>query len=382
MPTELEEHDQGHATSSDSWPQMVAENPDFPSALVKDCVKGPASALCPTNGRSYKIENVIVPRIANISDDPSAPLRKPADYAFGLIQDIRECESFDGGKIWHGRLLKRRIPTPDQPMEWEITPTEVAAKEWPEIMRCRETDPFREIGARQYLQHCFESRNPADQEVVEEITEQIVQRKKEMMIENGIVTAIDAMQNDKNLFVIMPFFKGRELFSRVDPNMNFFTEPEARYWLKQMLIGMKTLQNAKICHGSISDVNCITSANGRALITGLSKCFRIPYVENNGIRQRCLTSADGGIWGQAPEFYRNEGIDGNAVDIFGLGGVLLSMTTGCKEVETAQLLTDSLSKDLTHLLHGMICSDPRQRLSLQQVATHPWMNGPLSEPKI
>ena len=45
---------------------------------------------------------------------------------------------------------------------------------------------------------------------------------------------LDLLSDDTNLYSIMPYCDGGELFERLDMNERF-TEPEARYWMFQVL---------------------------------------------------------------------------------------------------------------------------------------------------
>lgn len=102
----------------------------------------------------------------------------------------------------------------------------------------------------------------------------------------------------------------------------------------------------------------------------------------------------------SPEIYGNrEPFDGYAVDMWAAGVILFLMLTGFPPWERAcgtderfaymtagylvQMLTEwnlGLSQDAMDLLQRMLFVDPKDRLSLDQVRSHPWMQGTLTPP--
>ena len=102
----------------------------------------------------------------------------------------------------------------------------------------------------------------------------------------------------------------------------------------------------------------------------------------------------------APEIRaKEESFDGHAVDIWGAGVILYIMVVGQQPWEIAEPVADfqfrmistghlvdylvhlgnvnsRLSPDLVDLLQRMFFRDPRDRLGLEQIRAHPWMNPP------
>lgn len=54
------------------------------------------------------------------------------------------------------------------------------------------------------------------------------------MLETNVMMPLDLLSDERHLYSIMPYCSGGELFSLLDMNERF-TEPEARYWMKQVL---------------------------------------------------------------------------------------------------------------------------------------------------
>lgn len=54
------------------------------------------------------------------------------------------------------------------------------------------------------------------------------------MRESNIMMPLDLLTDERNLYSIMPYCDGGELFERLDLNERF-SEDEARYWMDQVL---------------------------------------------------------------------------------------------------------------------------------------------------
>jgi serine/threonine protein kinase len=119
---------------------------------------------------------------------------------------------------------------------------------------------------------------------------------------------------------------------------------------------------------------------------------------NNLVRRRCLLSPQGTCGKMpymCPEIYRNRTpFDGEAADIWTAGTILFCMITGNRSYQRPhssdpqfywmtmgieQLLNDwhvQMSAEGVHLLKNMLQIDPRLRLTLDEVSTHPWFDYP------
>lgn len=158
---------------------------------------------------------------------------------------------------------------------------------------------------------------------------------------------------------------------------------------------MSCLKKAGVSHRDLSLENLLVH-DGNILVIDMGMCLRIPYT-NQMNNQRCLILPQGicGKWHyMSPEVCKNElPFDGPAVDLWSSGVILFLMLTGFPPWERpiltderfkymsngylVQMLTEwqvGLSADAMDLLQRMFWLDPTDRLSLEQVCAHPWMN--------
>lgn len=222
--------------------------------------------------------------------------------AYWLQRTIRDAIY---GRVLFAVVLKRR-QNPAGGAEWEVTTDHCAVKElsWQHIRKESgklAEDPIKEVSAMQYLQKWFQStrQHNLSQSAT---TESPVAQSFRAMRESNIMMPLDLLSDERNLYSIMPYCDGGELFERLDLNERF-SEEEARYWMDQVLNvsgiihihrncvaaslqklnlfcffilkGIENMQHVGICHRDMSLENLLVHKDG-ALIIDMGMCLLIP----------------------------------------------------------------------------------------------------------
>merc|ERR1740139_157149 len=316
------------------------------------------------------------------------------------------------GKVVRAAVLRRRSladrlhcdATPGKDpqnipiVEWEVVPGEFCAvKEMSlnHIRRGRSSlaeDPIKEVSV---MQHIAKDAAVADSPSMLECYL--------FMKENNTMIAKDVLLDDHCLYMVLPYCNGGEFFDRLY-NESKFTEPHARYWMRQILSGLQYLQSVGICHRDVSLENILIHDNTCVIMDfGMSLCipFRDPLACNdtNGAThqtgERLLITPQGtcGKWNfMSPEICANDAFDGFAVDMWAAGVILFIMLTGIpawdrphdsdeqfKHLTGGNLVfilnhwNMGLSVEAMDLLEKMFKVNPMDRLSLEQVQAHPWI---------
>ena len=160
--------------------------------------------------------------------------------------------------------------------EWEVTSDHCAVKEmsWQHIRRERDRlaeDPIKEVSSMQYLNRWWQQLRESDNQQQyqqlhnhQQFQHQLVQplQLREVrdnhadvtesflaMRNTNIMMPLDLLSDEHNLYSIMPYCDGGELFERLDLNERF-SENEARYWMDQVLN-----VSFKISSGILWDIN-------------------------------------------------------------------------------------------------------------------------------
>ena len=231
-----------------------------------------------------------------------------------------------------------------------------------------------------------------------------------------VLGALEVLFDGQNLNIVMRFCDNGDLFqllqtrqARPDhpPDVPGLTEGEARYWFRQLMKGVAFLHSKGICHRDLSPENVMIDGD-EGLIIDMGMCLRVPYVDPNnpdattdvlsamGQTPRCLFKPQGPCGKlpyMSPEIYSNRRpFDGSAADVWTSGTILFCMITGNRSYQRPhmsdpqfywmsqglrQLLADwnvNFSEDGIKLLEGMLQTDPRRRLTLEEVRRHPWFD--------
>jgi len=307
------------------------------------------------------------------------------------------------GQVYDGIVLYRSSPDD----VWQMTSEKCAIKEmiWEKINEGRRHDcaenPRDEIAAMQHVVQCLTGIR--DQEVSAHDT----------MRESKVIVPLDFLFDNLHLYSITPFYTGGEMYALLQ-NRNGFSEEESRYLLGNILDGLESLQKVGICHRDISLENILVD-HEMACVIDMGMCLRIPFLDDednaNILRnvdhrdrneKRCLISSQpraGKLQYMAPEVYNEEPFDGYAADMWAVGVCLYAMLTGGTSWEIpdkddsyyhyissgnlTKLIRQwriPLSENAVDLLQQMLRKNPHDRLDLQQVRNHPWMDGHVNNP--
>ncbi|GAB4859214.1 Serine/threonine-protein kinase grik2 [Ancistrocladus abbreviatus] len=166
-------------------------------------------------------------------------------------------------------------------------------------------------------------------------------------------------------------------------------EDTARKYLRDIVSGLMYLHAHNIVHMDIKPQNLLVTRNGTVKIAdfGVSQVFED---DNDELRRSPGTPVI-----TAPECCLGLTYRGRAADTWAVGVTLYCMMMGNfpfigdslqetydKIVNDPLYLPDDLNLQLKNLLEGLLCKDPKQRMTLEDVAEHPWVvgeEGPLPE---
>jgi len=285
--------------------------------------------------------------------------------------------------------------SPQAPIVWETTNMIVAIKmvDWSRVHRMRGRqleDPVKEVAALQLI--------GADHP--------------------HVLGSIDVMQDENYLYSVMPYCRDGDLFGIVVKHAEEaggergMSEPVARYWFRQILWGLHRLQELGICHRDLSLENILVDVE-HCLVIDMGMCLRVPY--NSATSRGSVTDArrgssrrlmkPQGVCGKhnymSPEVFENtKPFDGFAIDLWAAGSILYIMLTGFPAYDQASradqrfdlIINGKLMRQLKEwqiilspeagdLLQNMFQLDCRDRLTLAEIMSHPWVvNGEVQGP--
>lgn len=157
-------------------------------------------------------------------------------------------------------------------------------------------------------------------------------------------------------------------------------ESISRRYLRDIISGLMYLHAHDIVHGDIKPENLLVTKSGIVKIGD----FSVSHAFEDG--DDVLGRSPGTPVFTAPECCLGPTYHGKAADVWAVGVTLYCMALGhCPYIGDSlqdtydQIINKSLylppemDPELKDLLEGLLCKDPRQRLTLEAAADHPWV---------
>nr|CAD7406714.1 unnamed protein product [Timema cristinae]CAD7430758.1 unnamed protein product [Timema monikensis] len=209
-----------------------------------------------------------------------------------------------------------------------------------------------------------------------------------------IVNIVDVYENtyrgNKCLLVVMECMEGGELFQRIqDKQDGAFTEREAAQIMREICLAVKYLHNMDIAHRDLKPENLLYTIPDHTGILKLTDFgFAKETLSKATLQTPCYTP-----YYVAPEVLGPEKYD-KSCDVWSLGVIMyillcgfppfysnhgLAISPGMKRrIRTGQYdfpnpEWQNVSQDAKDLIRGMLCIDPTQRLTIDQVVRNKWI---------
>ncbi|CAM8916427.1 unnamed protein product [Rhodiola kirilowii] len=201
----------------------------------------------------------------------------------------------------------------------------------------------------------------------------------------NLVEVIDDQSSDK-FYMVLEYVESKWVCEGIGPECSL-DETTARKCMRDMVSGLMYLHAHNIVHGDIKPDNLLVSSTGTVKIGD----FSVSQVFEDDRDE--LRRSPGTPVFTAPECCLGLTYHGKAADIWAVGVTLYCMIMGQypflgdslqdtydKIVSDPLVLRDNLDIPLRNLIEGLLCKDPNKRLTLKDVAEHPWVvskHGPI-----
>ena len=204
----------------------------------------------------------------------------------------------------------------------------------------------------------------------------------------NIVKLFCVIETDRQIFIIMEYIKGNELFQYILVKKKL-EEEEACYFFLQIINCIDYLNRVKISHRDLKAENIVVEQKTKEIKLidfGLSNTY------GNG---QLLSTACGSPIYAAPEMLEGKLYKGSTVDIWSAGVVLYYMLCGSfpfEDVSNDKLykkilkgkfeIPKSLSKNAKDLINKILVVNTHKRIILKDIKKHPWVMKYLEKIKI
>ena len=188
---------------------------------------------------------------------------------------------------------------------------------------------------------------------------------------------LDSFETETHFFIVMEYICG-DLLSFIRKR-NKLNEISAKIIFKQIIEGIKYIHKKKIIHRDIKLDNILLDLTNTIKICDFGVSRKIE--KGKLIYERCGTPAY-----IAPEIYAKLGYDDGQSDIWSAGVTLYYILSGTlpfkgsniQELEKVILSGEfeeikDVSNEANDIIRGMLRTDPKKRLSVDEILKHPWL---------
>ncbi|XP_030259793.1 serine/threonine-protein kinase PLK3 [Sparus aurata] len=182
-------------------------------------------------------------------------------------------------------------------------------------------------------------------------------------------------EDQENIYIFLELCSRKSL-AHIWKARHTLTEPEVRYYLKQIISGLKYLHSRGILHRDLKLGNFFVNENMELRLGDFGLAAKLETVEQ---RKKTICGTPNYL---APEVLNRQG-HGTESDVWSLGCVMYTLMCGNPPFETLDLketykcikevrynLPSSLSPAAQKLISGILQKNPSDRLSLDQILNH------------
>lgn len=204
-----------------------------------------------------------------------------------------------------------------------------------------------------------------------------------------IVKMREWFESKDKLYMVAQLCTGGELFDRII-DYGSFTEKDAARVISEVSGAVHYMHERNIVHRDIKPENLLYEHASKDGSASLVLCdFGVAKSLLSG--EDVISSAAGSLGYAAPEVFDSKGYS-KPVDVWSLGVVLYTILSGVSpfQAETADAFVSEVrpgfkpyfypkywsqvSDQAKTLVTGMLEYDPKKRLTIEQVCTHPWVS--------
>uniref|UniRef100_A0A3Q0S6F3 Serine/threonine-protein kinase PLK n=1 Tax=Amphilophus citrinellus TaxID=61819 RepID=A0A3Q0S6F3_AMPCI len=187
-------------------------------------------------------------------------------------------------------------------------------------------------------------------------------------------------EDQENIYIFLELCSRKSL-AHIWKARHTLTEPEVRYYLRQIISGLKYLHSRGILHRDLKLGNFFINENMELRLGDFGLAAKLETVEQ---RKKTICGTPNYL---APEVLNRQG-HGTESDVWSLGCVMYTLMCGNPPFETLDLketykcikevrynLPNTLSPAAQKLISGILQKNPSDRLTLDQILNHEFFKG-------
>ena len=195
----------------------------------------------------------------------------------------------------------------------------------------------------------------------------------------NIVHLYNVFQTSSTIYLVMEYIKGKELFEIIVKKKRL-SELESLQYYQQLISGIEYLGKIRVAHRDLKPENLLIDSKNVLKIAdfGLSNIYKNNELLSTDCGSPCYAS---------PEMLSGEKYFGLSSDIWSSGIILYTMLCGKLPFEDKNnsvlyqkiregkfSIPEFLSQNAKDILIKILNVDPKKRLNISQIKSHPWFN--------
>ncbi|CDW82045.1 protein kinase domain containing protein [Stylonychia lemnae] len=193
----------------------------------------------------------------------------------------------------------------------------------------------------------------------------------------NIIQLYEIIETPKQLYLIMEYASGGELFDYIVANTRLKEEEACKYF-QQIIAGVDYIHQLNIVHRDLKPENLLLDHNKNIKIVdfGLSNTYGLGELLKTACGSPCYA---------APEMIAGKKYLGANVDIWSCGVIMFALICGFlpfEDPDTSKLykkilsgefkIPSFVSKDAADLMQKILNTDPEKRYKIPDIRSHPW----------
>ncbi|KAI7869361.1 kinase-like domain-containing protein [Spinellus fusiger] len=200
----------------------------------------------------------------------------------------------------------------------------------------------------------------------------------------NIVTLYEVIATESTIHLVSEYCPNGELFDVLTENGRF-SEARAQKWFRQIVQAVQMCHQQGIIHRDLKLENILLDADNNAKLCDFGFAR---YAES----KQLLETFCGSLAYSAPEVIQCQKHIGSATDIWSLGVILFTLLAGelpfdddCEAITQKMIVNvdykmpSYFSLEAADLIQHLLQLNALDRLSIHQVANHPWLNRTIEE---
>jgi len=209
-----------------------------------------------------------------------------------------------------------------------------------------------------------------------------------MLDHPNIVKLYEVLETDTNVFFVMELCGGGNLSDHIEDGP--LAEEVARYYFVQLVDAVKYCHSVGVVHRDLKLENLLLDNNGDLKVTD----FGHAGIFSQGW-DVFSTGMVGSLWHISPEQLAGLPYSGEKIDLWAMGILLYRMLVGKPPFFLADPkefidainnlnyeLPFHLSMEVKHLFQAILAPNPDERMTLEDMAIHPWCQGAVNHPSL